>query len=204
MAKLGISGAGLPPAVQRARRRHWRRHLGRLAVGAAAFLSPHGGKGAPRQLRAPAPITREAAEPELTPTVTVLTEYRLPPQWAYEDLIQEAAALHHVDAALVRAVVQVESAFDPSAVSSAGAQGLMQLMPEVSKELGVQNPFDPRENVMAGTRYLAQLLKAYDANVELALAGYNAGPGRVEQYDGIPPFPETQRYVKAITDLLAQ
>jgi soluble lytic murein transglycosylase-like protein len=120
------------------------------------------------------------------------------------DFIQEAAALYHVDPALVRAVVRVESAFDPDAVSTAGAQGLMQLMPELSTELGVQNPFDPRENIMAGTRYLAQLLNAYDANVELALAGYNAGPGRVGQYDGIPPFPETQRYVKAITDLLTQ
>jgi soluble lytic murein transglycosylase-like protein len=192
------------PAIRRARRRRWRRHLGRFAFGAAAFLWPHAGKGTPRQTRAPAPITREAAEPELKPTVTVMTEYRLPPHWAYEDLIQEAAATYRVDPALVRAVVQVESGFDPSAVSVAGAQGLMQLMPELSVELGVKDPFDPRENIMAGTRYLAQLLKAYDANVELALAGYNAGPGRVEQFDGIPPFAETQRYVRAITDLLAQ
>jgi soluble lytic murein transglycosylase-like protein len=204
MARLGISQPGLPPAARRARRRHWRRHLGRLAFGAAAFLWPHAGKATPRQNRPPAPITREAAEPEWKPTVTVLTTYRLPPQWAYEDLIQEAAALHHVDPALVRAVVQVESGFDPAAVSVAGAQGLMQLMPELSAELGVKDPFDPRENIMAGTRYLAQLLTAYDANLELALAGYNAGPGRVEQYDGVPPFPETQRYVKTITDLLAQ
>jgi soluble lytic murein transglycosylase-like protein len=202
--RLGIGGAGLPPAVRRARRRHWRRHLGRFAFGAAAFLWPHSGKGAPRQNSAPAPLAREATESELKPTVMVLTEYQIPPEWAYEAFIQEAAARYHVKPGLVRAVVQVESAFDPYAVSTAGAQGLMQLMPELSEELGVQDPFDPRENVMAGTRYLAQLLNAYDGNVELALAGYNAGPGRVEQYDGIPPFAETQRYVKAITDLLAQ
>jgi soluble lytic murein transglycosylase-like protein len=173
----------------------------RLALGAAAVFWPHSGRLPPRDETPQVVLTRQA---DPTPTVTVLTEYALPPQWAYEDLIQEAAARHHLDPSLVRAVIRVESAFDATAVSSAGAQGLMQLMPELSRELGVDNAFDPRQNIMAGTKYLAQLLAAYDGNVELALASYNAGPGVVERYDGVPPYAETQRYIRAITGLLAQ
>jgi soluble lytic murein transglycosylase-like protein len=100
-------------------------------------------------------------------------------------------------------VIRTESAFNASAVSSAGAQGLMQLMPELASEMGVTDPFDPRENIMAGSQYLSALLSDYDGNVELALASYNAGPGAVEQYGGIPPFEETQRYVRMVLDRVA-
>lgn len=139
----------------------------------------------------------------IEPSVTVTTAFRLP-RTAFDHLIDEAAARHGLAPALIRAVIATESAFDPLAVSSAGAQGLMQLMPALSDELGVTDPFDPRENIMAGSEYLSALLATYDGDLSLALAGYNAGPGAVELYQGVPPFPETQRYVKNITQLVAQ
>lgn len=123
----------------------------------------------------------------------------------YEALIQEAAEAHKVDAALIRAVMRAESAFNPLAVSSAGALGLMQLMPALAAEMGVQNPFDPRENTMGGARYLKQLLRLHRGNVPLALASYNAGPGAVKRYGNqIPPFKETRNYVTKITEFLKQ
>jgi soluble lytic murein transglycosylase-like protein len=170
--------------------------------GATAIFVPHAGKAPPPRIAVPS--FAAAAVPALVPLVTVGMEFSLPPEWAYDDLIREAAQTFKIDAALVRAVVRTESAFDANAVSEAGAQGLMQLMPELALELGVEDPFDPRQNIMAGTRYLSQLLTTYDGNVTLALASYNAGPGAVELYGGVPPFPETQQYVKTITDLLAQ
>jgi soluble lytic murein transglycosylase-like protein len=128
----------------------------------------------------------------------------LPPERAYDHLITEAARTHSVDAALIRAVMRTESAFNPLVVSPAGAQGLMQLMPDLAEEMGVTNVFDPRQNVMAGAKYLRQLLDATGGNIPLTLASYNAGPGNVARYKGIPPFKETRDYVKKITALLAE
>jgi len=112
--------------------------------------------------------------------------------------------LYHVDPALIRSVIHAESAFDPSAVSRAGAMGLMQLMPDVAEAFGVEHPFDPRENIMAGARLLRELLDQHHGNIPLVLASYNAGPTAVADWGGVvPPFRETQGYVKRVTGLLA-
>jgi soluble lytic murein transglycosylase-like protein len=122
--------------------------------------------------------------------------------WLYDNLIAEHAKLNGLRTDLVRAVVQVESAFDPYARSPKGALGLMQLMPATAKEFGVKNAFNPVENVRAGTAYLRQLLDRYQNNEELALAAYNAGPGAVDQYGhAVPPYSETKNYVASIKEM---
>ena len=118
---------------------------------------------------------------------------------AYDDLIRQYAGQHGVSADLVRAVIQAESGFNPRALSPKGAMGLMQLMPATARDLGVSDPFHPGENIRGGVRYLARLLERFKQDVELALAAYNAGPARVDQYDGVPPFRETRDYVRKIT-----
>ncbi|MBV0932847.1 lytic transglycosylase domain-containing protein [Marinobacterium weihaiense] len=119
----------------------------------------------------------------------------------YQQSIDRIAGLHGVDKALVRAVIHAESAFNPQARSRVGAQGLMQLMPQTAAELGVGNPFDVDQNIDGGVRYLAMLLKRYDHDVRLATAAYNAGPGAVQEYGGVPPYAETRAYVKRIAIL---
>jgi soluble lytic murein transglycosylase-like protein len=115
--------------------------------------------------------------------------------------IDAAAARHNVDANLVRALVKVESNFNPNAVSRKGAMGLMQLMPQTARSLNVTNPFNPEENIDAGVRHLKHLLESYGGNVQLSLAAYNAGQGAVARSAGIPRFGETQNYVRRITRL---
>ena len=115
--------------------------------------------------------------------------------------IEQAAARHNVDPNLVRAVVKVESNFNPNAVSRKGAMGLMQLMPSTARQLKVNNPFDPEQNVDAGVRHLKQLLDNYGGNVKLTLAAYNAGAGAVARSSGVPHYAETQSYVRRITSL---
>ncbi len=118
-----------------------------------------------------------------------------------DSAIEEAAARHNVDPNLVRAVVKVESNFNPNAVSRKGAMGLMQLMPSTARQLKVNNPFDPEQNVDAGVRHLKQLLESYGGDIKLTLAAYNAGAGAVARSSGVPRYAETQNYVRRITNL---
>jgi soluble lytic murein transglycosylase-like protein len=117
---------------------------------------------------------------------------------AFADEIQAAAQVFTVDDALIRAIIHAESAYRPDALSPKGAQGLMQLMPETQKELQINDVFDPINNIEGGTLYLARLLKQFDQNIELAAAAYNAGPGAVRQYGGVPPYRETREYVRRV------
>ena len=120
----------------------------------------------------------------------------------YDDIIVEHSRLNNVRPSLVRAVVQVESGFNPRAYSPKGAMGLMQLMPATAREFGVRNPFNPDENVRGGVAYLRQLLDRYDGNEQLALAAYNAGPGAVDKHgQAIPPYRETRDYVTKVNGI---
>jgi len=123
---------------------------------------------------------------------------RKPPvRWEFDGLIGLTARQHEVEPALVKAVIAAESNFDPEAVSRKGAQGLMQLMPVTGSGLGLEDPFQPDDNVRAGTRYLRSMLDRY-GDVERAVAAYNAGPAAVDRYGGVPPYPETQAYVRRV------
>jgi len=178
------------------RGRERRRSAFRGLVLAAAVAFPHQVKPESLDaawLRPPVPAV----------TTTIESVVAVPAARAYDVFIREASTRYGVDATLIRSVMQTESAFDALAVSRAGAVGLMQLMPDVAVELGVTDPFDARQNVMAGAKYLGRLLDLYRGNVRLALASYNAGATNVAQYGGVPPFPETQKYVKQVTRLVA-
>lgn len=140
-----------------------------------------------------------------TPKFSVMVHRGLGYNWSpypkptkYDDLIKEMAKKHQVEAALVKAVMHVESAFNAHAKSSAGAQGLMQLMPATARRFGVYDSYHPIDNLSGGIKYLRWLYERFEGNLRYVLAGYNAGEGAVDQYRGIPPYRETQDYVKKV------
>ena len=181
---------GQPDRRRRERRRN---RIRSLIFTALAFTLPQSFKFASVHL------TPRASVSTWIDSVTPITPWQ-----AYESAIQDAAALYDLEPALIRSVIQTESAFDALAVSRAGARGLMQLMPDVADEMGVQDSFNARENIMGGARLLRNLLNHFKGNVSLTLAGYNAGPGAVARFGGgIPPFRETRDYVERVNSLLA-
>ena len=180
---------------RRAERRRWR--LRSLLLTGLALFAPHQLRHRPHPSAA-----SHLSGPRVTTSISSVEP--IPPAKAYDRIIREAAALYHLDPALIRSVMHAESGFDPSAVSRAGALGLMQLMPGVAEGLGVEHPFDPRENIMAGARLLRKLLDMHRGDVKLAIASYNAGPGAVARHGGrVPPFRETRTYVKRVTGLIS-
>ena len=151
------------------------------------------------------PATADSMAPSAasskTPELTSSTPAQKISQQSVDAAIDAAAKRHNIDANLVRAMIQVESNFNPRAVSRKGAMGLMQLMPSTARQLNVKNPFDPNQNVDGGVRHLKLLLDNYGGDVQLTLAAYNAGAGAVARNRGVPPYAETRDYVKRITRL---
>jgi soluble lytic murein transglycosylase-like protein len=139
----------------------------------------------------------ERFEKDLSPTIAMAPPPPAKPQ-SLNEVINSISDRHHIDPDLINSVIHAESGFNPRAVSPRGAQGLMQLMPQTATKLGVSNSFDPQANVEGGTRYLSELLQRYNFDVIKALAAYNAGPERVQQYRGVPPYNETRAYVAKI------
>jgi soluble lytic murein transglycosylase-like protein len=146
----------------------------------------------------------ERFENDLTPVAAIAVapppiapSLKLQPQ-NLNEVINTISQRHHLDPDLINSVIHAESGFNPHAISAKGARGLMQLMPQTASKLGVSNSFDPGANVEGGTRYLSELLERYNFDLVKALAAYNAGPGRVEQYRGVPPYYETRLYVAKI------
>jgi soluble lytic murein transglycosylase-like protein len=167
--------------------------------------------------RAVAPLSAPVVPPEANPPAlenplswigsrptTRATVNLAAPRHDLTSSISQAAESASLPDSLLRAVVEVESGGNSQAVSPAGAQGLMQLMPGTAAELGVTNPFDPKQNLEGGARYLAQQLERFDGDLRLALAAYNAGPGAVKRHGGVPPYPETQRYVESVLEWKAR
>lgn len=119
---------------------------------------------------------------------------------SFDEFIHSAAEKYKLSPAIIKSIIKVESNFNPQALSKSGAQGLMQLMPDTAKVLQVKNVWNPQENIDGGAKYLRQLLEQFDNDLILSLAAYNAGPGNVTRYGGIPPFAETQNYVKKVLE----
>ena len=184
----------------RDRRKSERRkaRLRSLIFSALAFV-------APQQLRSnPIPFFSSpdlvaSSGPRVSTTIDSFAA--IPAQHAYDDLIEEAAKKYRLSANLIKSVMHTESNFNALAVSPVGAMGLMQLMPNIAKSYGVDDPFDPRQNVMAGAQILKELMNLHRGNLPLVLASYNAGAGVVARYRGIPPFRETRNYVKRVSTL---
>jgi soluble lytic murein transglycosylase-like protein len=165
-----------------------------LLIGMWAMVIPHHGI-----------LSRSEVNKEPQGVISVSENYRpVPAAIAYNGAIAEAAGRYGLDPNLIRAVIHAESAFNPFAVSDAGAQGLMQLMPDVAEQLALADPFDPRQNILAGSKYLKDLLDHHHGNIDLAVASYNAGLEAVKRYRGVPPYRETRNYVKTVKTFLKQ
>lgn len=191
------------PRIVRVASLPWKKVSGEVRQAAAAVAAPRimtvaavsATDRADRQPPAATPVRHASFRPPIAPVIPDDIMSPAPEEW--RRLAHEAEEIFGLDAGLVLAVIQAESSFDHTAVSPVGAQGAMQIMPHTQEELGLIDPFDPRANVYAGSQYLMLQLQHF-GSVELALAAYNAGPGSVEQYGGIPPFPETQEFVRRV------
>jgi soluble lytic murein transglycosylase len=131
----------------------------------------------------------------------VISEKKTPSGNYYSYIIRNKSRKYNIEPSIIRAVITAESNWNPTAVSKKGAIGLMQLMPETARDMQINNPYDPEENIEAGTRYLRFLLDKFDDNLTLALAAYNAGPGKIEKSGGVPPFPETKKFVRKVKSI---
>ena len=197
---------GVPPSGYIERRRSNRRNIagaGLLAALALGGVRYQQHRGMDPMTDAMEDVSGDLRTPDELLNDETAANQDLDEREALEPIIQEAAALHGVDPDLVKAVIQTESRFDPRAQSGVGAQGLMQLMPRTAKAVGIEDPFDARQNIFGGVKYLSQMMQRYDGNTALALAAYNAGPGNVRRHRGVPPFGETRGYVTKIAKLLA-
>jgi len=184
---------GAPERRRGDRRHRLRRFVLLLALSASPALGARRANGA----GAEAVLVPPSLSPPLPPPGLGL---RGPKR--FHPFIEQAAAQHAVSAALIEAVIHVESAYNPRAVSRKGAQGLMQLMPDTAARFGVRDAFDPRQNVLGGAKYLSVLLAQFEGDIALACAAYNAGERTVLRYGGIPPYRETRQYVEKIRRLL--
>ncbi|MFZ5643028.1 MAG: lytic transglycosylase domain-containing protein [Bacillota bacterium] len=173
----------------------------------ALMDSPGGSGAAGLTINRSVPSSKVHSNGSLSKTETYSNIYkakRIPTESLAEGLegvLNKASAKYGIEPDLLRAVIKVESDFNPFALSSAGAMGLMQLMPGTARSLGVNNPYDVKENIEGGAKYLRSLLDRFDGNIKMALAAYNAGPGAVERYGGVPPYRETVSYLQKINKL---
>lgn len=163
------------------------------AEGVVHFSNTRPGRGARVAVKTSAPRPDEAPRASIGPRDTSPERYA-----RYDTHIREAAALYRLPEAFLRAVIRVESDYNPGVVSRVGAQGLMQLMPRTAARMGVRDSFDPRQNILGGARYLRILANGFGGDLILTIAAYNAGEGAVMRYRGVPPYAETQRYVQRV------
>jgi soluble lytic murein transglycosylase-like protein len=146
----------------------------------------------------PKVVARTIQQSEKNPVYQAADKKKAEPHAPFEHIIHHAAATHQVDPYLIKAIIMAESRYNPKAVSKRGARGLMQLMPVTAKSLGVEDSFDPEDNINGGVLYFKKLLDRFDGNVEFALAAYNAGSRYVRKYGGVPPFRQTQTYIHKV------